>query len=82
MPHSTNKNVKTEANEIQDLYLAGQQGAAMMKVPPALIDEVALVGPKERIKERLSRWQNSPITTLNITVTERKAVEVMAELVL
>ncbi len=54
------------ANEIQDLYLSKRQGEAMMKVPPDLIDEVALVGPQERIRERLTAWQDSPITTLNI----------------
>lgn len=54
------------ANEIQELYLARRQGEAMMKVPPELIDEVALVGPRGRIRERLSLWQNSPITTLNV----------------
>ncbi|MBK9050919.1 MAG: LLM class F420-dependent oxidoreductase [Chloroflexi bacterium] len=54
------------ANEIQELYLARRQGEAMMKVPAELIDEVALVGPRGRIRERLSLWQNSPITTLNV----------------
>jgi F420-dependent oxidoreductase-like protein len=54
------------AEEIQSLYLSKRQGEAMMKVPAELIDEVALVGPKERIRERLTLWQNSPITTLNI----------------
>ena len=54
------------ADEIQSLYLSRRQGEAMMRVPPELIDEVALVGPRERIRERLSLWQNSPITTLNM----------------
>jgi len=71
------------AAEIQDLYLAGDKGAAMAKVPGALIDEVALVGPRERVKERLSRWINSPVTTLNMTVfdvdTLRTMVELLAE---
>ncbi|HSH01131.1 MAG TPA: LLM class F420-dependent oxidoreductase [Anaerolineae bacterium] len=73
---------EAEADAIQDLYLAGKQGEAMMQVPAELIDEVALVGPKERIKERISRWQDSAITTLNVAATEKKALEVMAELVL
>jgi F420-dependent oxidoreductase-like protein len=69
------------ANEIQDLYLAGEHGAAMMKVPPELIDEVALVGPRERIKERLSRWLDSPVTTLNMTVFDVETMRTMVELV-
>ncbi len=69
------------ANEIQDLYLAGDKGAAMMKVPPELIDEVALVGPRERIKERLARWLDSPVTTLNMTVFDVETMRTMVELV-
>jgi hypothetical protein len=72
---------EAEAAEIQDLYLSGKQGEAMMKVPAGLIDEVALVGPRERVKERLSLWRNSPITTMNITVFDIETLRVMVELV-
>lgn len=70
-----------EAAEIQDLYLAGDRGGAMAKVPAALIDEVALVGPKERIRERLQLWRNSPVTTLNITVFNLQTLQTVVELV-
>ncbi len=69
------------ANEIQELYLAGDHGAAMMKVPPQLIDEVALVGSRQRIKERLSRWLDSPVTTLNMTVFDVETLRAMVEIV-
>ncbi len=72
---------EAEAAEIQDLYLAGDKGAAMMKVPGSLIDEVALVGPKERVKERLTRWINSPVTTMNITVFDVESLHTVVELV-
>lgn len=72
---------EAEAEEIQDLYLAGKQGEAMMKVPGDLVDEVALVGSRERIKERLSRWVNSPITTMNLTVFNVEDLRTMVELV-
>lgn len=68
------------AAEIQDLYLSGNQGAAMAKVPGDLIDEVALVGPRERVKERLIRWINSPVTTLNMTVFDVETLRTMVEL--
>ncbi len=71
------------ATEIQDLYLAGDKGAAMARVPGELIDAVALVGPRARVRERLALWRNSPVTTLNMTVfdveTLRAMVELMAE---
>jgi F420-dependent oxidoreductase-like protein len=70
------------AEKIQDLYLAGQKGEAVMAVPDALVDQVALVGPKERIAERLSLWKDSPINTLNIMAFDLKTVRTMAELVL
>jgi F420-dependent oxidoreductase-like protein len=69
------------AAKIQELYLDGRQGEAMMAVPPELIDQVALVGPKERIKERLSLWAGSPINTLNLAVTDIDTLRAMVELV-
>jgi F420-dependent oxidoreductase-like protein len=69
------------ASEIQELYLAGCKGEAMMAVPGELIDEVALVGPKARIRERLSTWQNSPVTTLNLMIPNIETLQVMVELI-
>jgi F420-dependent oxidoreductase-like protein len=48
------------AAEIQDLYLSGDKGAAMARVPAELIDAVALVGPRERVRERLSALAQQP----------------------
>lgn len=70
------------AAEIQDLYLEGKKGEAVAAVPDELVDEVALCGPKERIRERLELWKNSPVTTLNVSTWDIEAVRVMAELVL
>ena len=71
---------EAEAHEVQELYLSGRQFEAMSKVPAGLIDEVALVGPKARVKERLARWLNSPITTLNMTVFDVSTLRTMVEL--
>jgi F420-dependent oxidoreductase-like protein len=71
---------ETAAAEIQDLYLSGNKYDAMAKVPAELIDEVALVGPKARIKERLARWLKSPITTMNLTVFNTESLQTMVEL--
>lgn len=70
------------AETIQDLYLQGKRGEAMMAVPDALIDAVALVGSKDRIRDRIQMWGNSPITTLNITAFDVDTIRFMAELVL
>jgi len=68
------------AAEIQDHYLSGDKGAAMARVPAEMIDAVALVGPRERIRERLKLWLDSPVTTLNITVFDVETLRTMVEL--
>jgi F420-dependent oxidoreductase-like protein len=70
------------AVRIQDLYLDGKKAEAMAAVPDALIDEIALLGPKERIAERLEAWKASPVDTLLIGTGQPEAVRVMAELLL
>lgn len=68
------------ADEIQDLYLSGEKGLAMMAVPEALIDEIALVGPRERIRERITSWVESPITSLNLTIYNREDLRLIIDL--
>ena len=70
------------AAEIQDLYLAGQKNEATAAVPDALVDAVALCGPKGRIAELVDEWKSAPVTTLVVTAVQREALELMAELVL
>lgn len=70
------------AEKIQDLYLSGNKAEAVMAVPDELVDDIALIGPKERIAERLEMWKSSPITTLNLTVFDIETLRTMAELVL
>ena len=53
-----------EAEQIQQLFLAGKQDEAIAAVPQQFADEISLSGPKERIKEKLQDWENSPVTSL------------------
>lgn len=73
---------EAEAEVIQNAYLQGNKGEAVMAVPNDLVDSVALVGSKERIKDRVQLWKDSPITTMNITAFDVETVRFMAELVL
>jgi F420-dependent oxidoreductase-like protein len=70
------------AGKIQDLFLQGKKAEATAEVPDALVDEVALCGPKERIAERLTVWRASEITTLICGTTDVEALRVIAELAL
>ena len=47
------------ADQIQDLYLSGKKSEAEALVPNELLDEVSLVGPRERIIERLGPWKEA-----------------------
>ena len=67
------------ADTIQDLYLQGLKGEAMMAVPDDLVDAVALVGTKARIRDRLQLWRDCPITTLNITAFDIGTLRFLAE---
>jgi alkanesulfonate monooxygenase SsuD/methylene tetrahydromethanopterin reductase-like flavin-dependent oxidoreductase (luciferase family) len=67
--------------KIQDLYLAGKKAEAEAAVPDALADEVALVGPKDRIRERLGEWKRAGVTSIMVS-GNTEAVRTMAELVL
>ena len=73
---------EAEAERIQELYLAGHQREAIAAVPDELVDAVALVGPKERIRDRLEAWRETPVTTLLAGSPQPEALQVLAELVL
>jgi F420-dependent oxidoreductase-like protein len=67
------------AKEVQDLYLDGKKQEAGAALPDELIDEVALCGPPERIKERLQPWKDSPVTTLCASTIQLEVLELLAE---
>jgi F420-dependent oxidoreductase-like protein len=73
---------EAEAERIQALYLDGRQRDAIAAVPDALVDEVALVGPRDRIADRLEAWRASGATTLLVGTRDPIALRTMAELVL
>ncbi len=67
------------AGRIQELYLAGRKAEAMEAVPDEYLDEGALIGPKDRIKERYREWEGSGATTLVLNAGQDEAMEFMAE---
>ena len=69
------------AKTIQDQYLSGRKAEAEAAVPDALVDEVALCGPKERIREQVAEWKGSGVTTL-LVAGDAVAVRTLAELAL
>jgi len=52
------------AKEVQDLYLDGKKDEAAAALPDELIDTVTLVGPADRIRERLAVYREAGVGTL------------------
>jgi alkanesulfonate monooxygenase SsuD/methylene tetrahydromethanopterin reductase-like flavin-dependent oxidoreductase (luciferase family) len=68
------------AARIQELYLAGRKAEAVAAVPDDFIDEGALVGPKDRIRERFRAWADSGATGLTVATQQDEAIALMADL--
>ena len=52
---------------MQDLYLDGKKDEAAAALPAELIDTVALVGPKDRVRDRLDAYRDAGVGTLITT---------------
>ena len=73
---------EAEAERIQELFLAGDRQAAVAAVPSQFADEISLVGPVERIKDRLQAWRETPVTTLLVAGHDAAGLRQLAEIVL
>jgi hypothetical protein len=58
---------EADVRKIQHLYLDGKKEEAMAAVPQRLIEELTLIGPKEKIRDELGAWRESAVTTLLIS---------------
>lgn len=70
------------AAKIQELYLSGKKNEAIAAVPDELVDEVALCGPRERIKDQLAAWREAGVTTIICGAHSPDSIRAMAELAL
>ncbi len=75
-----------EARTIQDNFLGGKKSEAIGAVPDALVDDVALVGPKERIIDRLAAWKEAgskgQVASMLLGCQQPEALDAIAEAVL
>jgi F420-dependent oxidoreductase-like protein len=72
---------EAEAAAVQDAFLEGRKDEAAALVPDALVDEVALVGDRARIADRLAAWRDCGTTTLVLQARQPEALRLLAELV-
>lgn len=71
------------AVEIQDLFLDGKKEAALAAVPNELVDAVHLVGPADKIRDRLQAWKaagnRGEVGTMQIGAMQPEALQILAE---
>ncbi len=76
----TRMGYEAECQKIQELYLAGNRKDAIAAVPTKMVEDVALVGPPEKIRDELAKWDESVVNTLVIS-GQPKLLEMMAGVV-
>ena len=69
-----------EADRIQELFLSGYRDEAVLAVPDEYVEEEALMGSPERIKEGWKAWRDCGVTSLSIGTDQDEALELMANL--
>jgi F420-dependent oxidoreductase-like protein len=72
---------EAEVEQIQELYLAGRKQDAAAAVPTKLVEQLTLIGPKDKIRRELDAWRESIVTTLLIG-GDPATLRIAAELVL
>ncbi|MBT4492380.1 MAG: LLM class F420-dependent oxidoreductase [Gammaproteobacteria bacterium] len=77
--HVSRMGFEAEADKIQELFLAGKRDQAIAAVPDQLVDEISLCGPRERIRDRLTAWKESPVTMLNVDSSNPDTLRFLAE---
>ena len=55
---------EAQAKRVQDLYLEGRKDEAAAAVPTELVEQLALIGPEDKIRDDLEAWRESIVTTL------------------
>ncbi|MGH3492247.1 MAG: LLM class F420-dependent oxidoreductase [Sciscionella sp.] len=56
-----------EAAAVQDSYLAGRHREAMAALPMGFLDATSLLGPRQRVVDRLHEFAAAGVTTLTVT---------------
>jgi F420-dependent oxidoreductase-like protein len=57
---------EAEAAQVQDLFLAKDYEGAANAVPRAFVDATSLIGPPERVRDRMQAFAEAGVTTLTV----------------
>ncbi len=69
-----------ECDKITELYLSGRKEEAIAQVSTAMVEEVALIGPKAKIADDLAAWQATIATSLVLMGADLPTLRTLAEL--
>ncbi len=64
---SREQNFEHEAEQVQELYLAGRKSEAMLALSDDLIDAVSIAGSPQRAKERIRAFRDAGVETLIVS---------------
>jgi F420-dependent oxidoreductase-like protein len=67
--------------KVQEEYLAGRKAEAAALIPTAMVEDVYLIGPRDKVRDDLEVWRETCVSTLLVT-GPAPLLEDVAELVL
>ena len=70
---------EAEAEKIQQLFMEDKRDEAARVLPDELVDSMALVGPKDRIKDRLQAWRDSKVTTMLVAAADKETLQSISD---
>ena len=71
---------EAEAEQIQQLFMEDKRDEAARVIPDELADAMSLVGPVDRIRDRLQAWRDSRVTTLLVTASDVQSLRAISEI--
>ncbi len=71
---------EAEAEQIQQLFFEGKRDEAAHVIPDELADSLALLGPADRIRDRIKAWEDSKVTTMLVAAQDKDTLRQLAEL--
>jgi F420-dependent oxidoreductase-like protein len=71
-----------EADEIQDLFFAGERDKAIAAVPAQMAADISLVGSAAKIRDDLEGWEEAGVTMLVIGARDVAEMRSVAEVIL
>jgi F420-dependent oxidoreductase-like protein len=67
------------AEKVQDAFLDGRRTEAAGLLTEAMIDELCLVGPADRVRDRFGAWESAGVTTLLARAEDVQSIRALAE---